>query len=250
MPRFPITLDKFPYYDIKADTSDDGTRVYHTPVGDAPSVTTILSSLPNPELDAWRERMGLEEAERISKEATTLGSYMHDMLEAHLRGLEFQRDGTDLETTAVEMAKAVRMFGWQKLNAVWGVEVPLHFNDLYAGRTDLIGVYDKKPSILDYKTSKYFKPPTHLVKYKLQLSLYAMALEKMFGQKIDQGVLFFSIRPNPERNQPAQSNTVVIGSAEFFQVKLDAIQVLIDYWSVRDESKLDSIEELMKMVGA
>jgi hypothetical protein len=250
MPRFPITLDKFPYYDIKADTSDDGTRVYHTPVGDAPSVTTILSALPNPELDAWRERVGLEEAERISKEATTLGSYMHDMLEAHLRGLEFQRDGTDLETTAVEMAKAVRMFGWQKLNAVWGVEVPLHFNDLYAGRTDLIGVYDKKPSILDYKTSKYFKPPTHLVKYKLQLAAYTLAFQHMFGQRFDQAVLFFAIRPNPERRQAAQSGNVLIGQAELREYKIKWIETLVEYYAERDQTKLDQIDSLIDLLDA
>lgn len=250
MARFPIILDKFPYYDIKADTAEDGTRVYHTPVGDAPSVTTILSSLPNPELDEWRERVGPEEADRISKEATTLGTYMHDMLEARLRGLEYPRDNTELETTAVEMANAIRIYGWKPLNAVWGVEVPVHFNNLYAGRTDLVGLYNSAASILDYKTSKYFKPPQHLIKYKLQTAMYAMGLEHMFGQRIDQAVLFFAIRPNPEFKRAAQSHNVVIAEEEFFQVKLDAIQVLLDYWSVRDTSRLDSIEELMQMVGA
>lgn len=248
MARFPITLDKFPYYDIHADTSEDGTRVYHTPAGDAPSVTTILSSLPNPELDAWRERVGLEEAERISKEATTIGSYMHDMLEAHLRGQEFKRDGSDLETTAVQMHNAIKMFGWRKLNAVWGVEVPLHFNDLYAGRTDMIGVYSQAPSILDYKTSKYHKPPQHLVKYKLQISAYCLALEHMFGQRIDQGVLFFAIRPYPERKQAAQSSVIVISPPELREYKIKWIEVLVDYYAERDQSKLSQIDSLIDLI--
>jgi len=249
--RTKFKRDKFAYPDMTADTDPEtGKRVYYTPDGPAPSVTTILASLPNPELDAWRARVGDEEADRISKEATTIGSYMHDMLESYLKDEEFVRDGSELESTAAQMAKAVKLFGMRQLNEVWGIEVPLHLEDLYAGRTDLTGVYRNLPSIIDYKTSKYAKPPEHLVKYKLQMAFYALAHEYMFGQKIEQGVLLFAIRPNPERNIAAQSNVVIVGGHEFFQVKLDAIQVLIDYWSVRDNSRLDSIERLMHMVGA
>lgn len=230
--RTKFKRDKFAYPDMTADTDPEtGKRVYYTPDGPAPSVTTILASLPNPELDAWRARVGDEEADRISKEATTIGSYMHDMLESYLKDEEFVRDGTELESTAAQMAKAVKMFGMRQLNEVWGIEVPLHLEDLYAGRTDLTGVYRNLPSIIDYKTSKYHKPPEHLEKYKLQMAAYSIAHENMYPEmEFKQGVLLFAIRPNPERKIAAQSSVIIVDHDELTFYRAKWMETLADYW--------------------
>lgn len=232
MARYKLELDKFPYSEMESHTAESGQRVYYTPAGPAPSVTTILSTLPNPELDAWRERVGEEEANRVSKEATTIGSYMHDMLENTLKGEEIVRDGSDLETMAAEMFQAVRLFGWKKLERVWGVEVPLHYDSLYAGRTDLVGVYDGKPSIMDYKTSKFHKAPEHIEKYKLQMAAYKTAHEHMYpGVVFEQGVLFFSIRPNKQYGKRAQSNVVVVGKDEMEHYQEMWVEILENYYA-------------------
>jgi hypothetical protein len=60
-------------------------RFYETPHGLFPSVTTVLSSLPSPELDAWRERVGREQADLISKRATDRGSRLHAYCESILK---------------------------------------------------------------------------------------------------------------------------------------------------------------------
>ena len=47
----------------------DGRRIYVTPNGDSyPSITSILGSQPKPSLDAWRERVGKEEADKLLTE--------------------------------------------------------------------------------------------------------------------------------------------------------------------------------------
>ena len=43
------------------------------------------------------------------------------------------------------------------LKIVWGNEVCLAYEDLWAGATDVVGVYDDKPTILDFKQSNKTK---------------------------------------------------------------------------------------------
>lgn len=230
MARIKLNLNKFPYSEINADTSESGFRVYHTPMGSAPSVTTILSSQSSPGLDAWRERVGDEEADRVSKEATDIGSYMHNMLEAHLKGEEFSRDGSELEDIATEMFHAQRLLGWRHLSEVWGIEVPLHYEALYAGRTDLVGVFKRKPSIIDYKTSKFRKSPEYLEPYKMQIAAYRLAHEHMYpGYEFDQGVLLFAMRPSKKFRKNAQSQVIIIDKDELDYFSEKWIDVLETY---------------------
>lgn len=254
MARYRLKLDKFDWYEIDADTdSTTGKRVYHTPDGPANSVTTILGSLPNPELDEWRERVGEEEANRISKEATDIGTLMHDHLEALLLKKEFipnpDCNPDEHLKMAKQMSKAIQWYGWRKMREVWAVEIPLHFGDLYAGRTDLVGVYDGKPAIMDYKTSKFIKMPEHLKKYRLQMAAYALAMEKMFGQRFECGVNFFALRPNPEFNKAAESHVVEMDAEMMLEYKVQWIEILMDYYD-GDIGKLEQIEEMVQMVNS
>lgn len=252
MARYKLKLDKFDWFEIDADTdSETGKRVYHTPAGPANSVTTILGSLPNPELDAWRERVGEEEANRISKEATDIGTLMHDHLEALLLkkpSIPNPDCNPDQHMKmALQMAKAVQLYGWKKLQEVWAVEIPLHFGDLYAGRTDLVGLYNSTAAIMDYKTSKFIKAPEYLTKYRLQMAAYALAMEKMFGQRFELGVNFFALRPNPEFRKPASSNIVLMEAPMMLDYKIQWIEILVDYYDGQPE-KLAQIDEMIAMV--
>ena len=233
---------------MESHTAESGERQYLTPNGPAPSVTTILSTLPNPGLDEWRERVGEEEAKRVSKEATTIGSYMHDMLESSLKKEDFQRDGSDLEKMAAKMFRAINLYGLRYLDEVWGIEVPLHYEDLYAGRTDLVGVFKGKPSIIDYKTTKFFKHPDHIKNYKRQIALYSMAHEWMFpDSKFEQGVLLFASRPNENFNKTAHCQVVVIDRKEMKDFRIEAIEILLGYYEERDESKIGMMEGLLNI---
>ena len=81
---------------VYAETLKTG-RTYMTPDGDFPSMTTILGKTSDNQvwLQKWRERVGEEEADRISKEATDRGTLVHEYAEkysekeAHREAYEF-----------------------------------------------------------------------------------------------------------------------------------------------------------------
>ena len=79
------------YTDLESITNTDGKRQYLTPEGNSyPSITTILSSKGNPAIEAWKKRVGEEEANRISTQASTRGTAVHNIFEKY--GLSaFQR---------------------------------------------------------------------------------------------------------------------------------------------------------------
>ena len=58
-------------------------RTYVTPEGNSyPSVTTVLGkTLDKSGLDAWRKRIGEEEADKQSKYAANRGTIVHDLCE-------------------------------------------------------------------------------------------------------------------------------------------------------------------------
>jgi len=205
--------------------------VYTTPTGPAPSVTTILSTIPHPGLDESRERVGEEEAARVSLEATDIGSAMHDMLEAYVRKEPFKPRGIPEEAIAKKMFAAVRMMGLRGLDEVWGIEVPLYYENLYAGRTDLVGVYNDKASIIDYKTAKYFKKDEWIQDYFMQTAAYAIAHDWMFPDfEIEQAVLIIGTRPNPDYNVPPKCQIVTVNTEDLEIHKDKWIDVLDGYY--------------------
>jgi len=223
---------KLAYPELHADTTDKG-RVYITPHGPAPSVTTILSKLPHPELDAWKLRVGEEEAKRISKEATDIGTAMHDRLEAFIKGTEYTSATTDeLEAIAEQMFRKVKMYGLRKVTDVYGIEVCLHLDDLVAGRTDLIGIENGKFSIMDYKTSKFYKKESDIENYFIQLGFYVNMHESMFPEhKFEQGVLFIGTRPSPAYNKPADIQIVRLNAERLEYYRNKALDVIEWYYN-------------------
>ena len=72
------------YDDLDADTTDSG-RFYKAPDGSRyPSVTTVLSLLSRDAIRAWRERVGEEEANKVSYRASTRGTKVHEIVEQYL----------------------------------------------------------------------------------------------------------------------------------------------------------------------
>jgi genome maintenance exonuclease 1 len=63
----------------------DGRRYYRTPEGNVyPSVTNILSRLPNEGLKEWQNRVGEDEAKRVSGVSTRRGKNLHQVCERYL----------------------------------------------------------------------------------------------------------------------------------------------------------------------
>lgn len=206
---FPI-VKKFNYPKLTAITFPTGGRVYNTPEGlQVPSVTTILSKLPKDGLIEWRARVGNEEADRVTTEACEIGTNMHDRLEgyvsAYLQGKPNILPETDEDRLALRMAENMKKYGLPDLDEVWGIEEALYCENLYAGRTDLIGVYKGKSAVIDYKSSRAWKRPEWITSYKMQIAAYNFCHKAMFGEGLESGVILISIRPSDNPYSKAQT---------------------------------------------
>ena len=79
--------------------------------------------------------------------------------------------------------------GLNGITEVWGLEVGLILDDLYAGTADCVGTYNGVPSLIDFKTAKKIKRRDWIEDYFLQGSAYANAHNVMFGTDIQQIVI-------------------------------------------------------------
>ena len=193
-----MILNKFKYITDpeNARVQDNGMRKYQW--GEKlPSVTTILSAVPDQSkqiaLARWRERVGEDEAERIKNEAAVRGTIMHRILEGEMTG----KRHADLTPTGQEagiLAQAIIDYGFLKnLDEVWGNEVMLAYDGLYAGTADVIGVYKGQECIIDFKQSNNPKKKQQCEDYFNQAAAYAMAHNDMYGTKIQSGMILVSV---------------------------------------------------------
>jgi len=155
-----------------------------------PSVTTILSATKDMTyLKEWRAAVGEAEATRIVTESSGLGSSMHNLLEDYILGREMKG-----QFMAVTLAKLIIKKGLCKVNEVWGTEVALYSTDLYAGTTDLVGLHENVPAIMDYKNSRQEKTREMIEDYFMQLAAYALSHNEMYGTNIKKGVVMMATR--------------------------------------------------------
>ena len=75
------------------------------------------------------------------------------------------------------------------IDEVWGLEVGLILDTLYAGTADCIGNYNGVPSLIDFKTAKKIKRREWIEDYFLQGCAYANAHNVMFDTNIQQIVI-------------------------------------------------------------
>jgi genome maintenance exonuclease 1 len=157
-----------------------------------PSVTTILSATQSQEkqdsLAKWKAKVGEIEAERVKNTAAARGTKMHSILEAYVEGKNIL-DLTEPGQEAHRMANTVIDQGLKDVDEIWGSEVTLAYPGLYAGATDLCGVYMGRESIIDFKQSNKPKKAEWIEDYKLQGAAYATAHDDMFGTQIEQTVI-------------------------------------------------------------
>ena len=193
----PPFFEKFKYNELKQiNDSVTRKRVYLTPDGEKlPSVTTILSSTKDmTHLNEWKKRVGEENAKRITTEAAGIGTAMHANLERYLCGMERQPGNNQVHVQANKMAEVIIQNGLKKVDEVWAMEQSLYFPGLYSGTTDLCGVFNGKPAIMDHKQTNKPKKEEWVEDYKLQLVAYAMAHNEVYGTDIKTGVVFMCSR--------------------------------------------------------
>ena len=170
----------------------EGNRHYDISNEKLPSVTTIISLTQSEEkkqsLQQWRERVGEDEAEKIKNTAAARGTLMHSFLEYYVRGDKLL-DLSDEGQVASGMGQIIIDQGLKDMEEVWGSEVTLFYPGLYAGSTDLCGVYGGRESIVDFKQTNKPKRREWIDDYFVQLGAYAMAHDVVYKTCIDQGVV-------------------------------------------------------------
>jgi len=191
--RTSMLLNKYPYKTIER-IEKNGRRFYQTPYGDAPSVTTVLSATKSQEstdkLENWKRSVGERAAKEIVTEAAGRGTRMHAYLEGYVISGELKKPGTNpYSIQGHRMAEVIVNNGLTNVQEFWGTEISLCHGSLYAGTTDLIGVFNNKPAILDFKQTNKPKKREWIEDYFYQLVAYAMAHNEMYNTTIDQGVI-------------------------------------------------------------
>ena len=180
-------------------TSLEGQRHYEITGEKLPSVTTILSATQSDEkkesIARWTARVGEVEAERVKNTAASRGTNMHLHLERYIEG-KGHKDLTDEGQVAGDMAQVIINKGLCDLSEIWGSEVVLYYPGLYAGATDLVGVYDYEDSIIDFKQSNKPKRKEWVEDYFMQLGAYAMAHNQVYDTEITQGVILMCTPDN------------------------------------------------------
>ena len=186
-------------YPASMRTSIEGKRHYEITGKKLPSVTTILSATKSQEaidsINRWKARIGEDQATRVKDQAASRGTNMHHHLEKYILG-EGHKDLTDEGQVAGDMAQVIIDKGLGDLSEIWGSEVTLYYPGLYAGATDLVGVYDYEDSIVDFKQSNKPKRKEWIEDYFMQLGAYAMAHNQVYNTEITQGVVLMCTPDN------------------------------------------------------
>ena len=182
-------INKYNYTTYTRD-DDHGPRTYKVNNLNLPSVTNILQFTQSKDkqqgLDKWRERVGFHEAMEIVQQAAKRGTEMHKVLEKYINGegyLNLSDEGTKPRLMAHEI---IQNLG--PLKVVYGTEISLTGKNRWAGSTDVIGEYNGKPTIIDFKQSNKPKREEWIEDYYYQIAAYSLAHEEHYGP-IDQGLI-------------------------------------------------------------
>ena len=169
-----------------------GKRLYETPDGNFPSITTVLSSLSKAGIQAWRKRVGEEEANRISTQASRRGTRTHSIIEDYLKNQQDYLNG--YMPDSIELFQSIQSILNTHIGKIYGLEVSLWSKYLgVAGRCDCIAEYDDEISIIDWKTSSKPKKEEWIESYKLQGTGYAKMYEERTGIKVSQVVIVIAV---------------------------------------------------------
>ena len=190
----PPFVKAIEYHELK-QVNKNGKRVYETPSGTTPSVTTILSKTKDQTgLNAWKARVGEQEAQRIVTEAAGVGTALHNNLEKFLAGEKRVPGNNLVHVQANKMADIIIENGIADVDEVWGIEQGLYYPEMYSGTTDLCGVYKGNPAIMDFKQTNKPKKKEWVDDYYLQMAAYATAHNKVYDTNIREGHIFMCSR--------------------------------------------------------
>lgn len=180
-------------------------RVYDTPVGLYPSVTTVLKATANMSgIDAWRNRIGEEEANKILEAASSRGTILHKYLEDFF--IEYSKPTIDDARYFIKNSKLENepLFIQQMVKSIMKQLLAHHYESIaqefvvwdddlkLAGRCDNLGYWLGKLTLVDFKSARKEKPLAYVKDYFLQATAYCKAHNRMFPEQISRFVILIA----------------------------------------------------------
>ncbi len=170
----------------------DGVRYYDVPDVEGftklVSITSVTSWINREIFRAWRAKVGNEEADKITKAATSRGTDMHTLAENYL----LNKDLPSVQPLSDFLFKQAK----PKLNLIdniHAIEQPLYSLKLgVAGTVDCIADYEDELAVIDFKTSKKPKPRKWIDHYFVQCAAYACMLYEMKEISVKKFVIIMS----------------------------------------------------------
>ena len=170
----------------------DGVRFYKVPDEEEllrlVSITSVTSHYNREIFDNWRKKVGEDEAQKITKAATSRGTDVHSLVENHLYNKELP-SVAPMADFLFKIAKA----DLNRINNIYALEGSLYSKQLgIAGTVDCIAEYDGELAIIDFKTSKKPKPREWIEHYFVQCMAYGCMLYELTGISVKKLVIIMA----------------------------------------------------------
>ena len=180
-----MRFDHSPYIDLpraKQINTPSGRR-YQTPDGNVyPSITTVLGDQPEKKraIAEWRNRVGAEEANKVSQQAARRGTDLHNLMETYILGDEI--DTKKIMPSTLARFRPVQKCLDENLQLVYASETPM-YSDLLriAGTADLICEWNGEVTVIDFKTARKMKTADMITDYFVQATAYSIMFEEHTG---------------------------------------------------------------------
>lgn len=162
---------------------ENGFDYYQTKRGRLyPSVTTILNVTTEGKsqvLEAWRARIGEDEARQIREEALERGKLLHKRIASYLNQQKLESCPNAIEPWRNSIKPILKKLSLpDDVQLVEGVVI--HPELEYAGRLDCILKWENQWCIVDWKTASTTPQNSWLYRYKLQLAAYLGAANRTY----------------------------------------------------------------------
>ena len=170
----------------------DGVRYYSVPDEEEllklVSITSVTSHFNKEIFIKWRKRKGAEEADRITKRATTRGTDYHTLVEHLLKNDDLPKV-PPISDFLFKVSKA----DLKRINNIYALEGSLYSKQLgIAGTVDCIAEHDGELAIIDFKTSAKPKPREWIDHYFVQCMAYGCMLYELTGISVKKLVIIMA----------------------------------------------------------
>lgn len=171
----------------------DGVRYYKVPDEEdllrLVSITSVTSHFNKEIFVNWRKKVGEEEADKITRQATSRGTDFHTLAENYFHNVPELPKVQPLSQHLFYIAKQTL----DRINNIHALEGALYSKYLgIAGTVDCIAEFDGDLSIIDFKTSKKPKPREWIDHYFVQCCAYACMLYELTGIAVKKFVIIMS----------------------------------------------------------